>query len=196
MNSSERDPLSAIAVNIPVAKTQDRLSRLFAEHYRRVLMAAYRITGNIADAEDVAQTVFLHLGAEEDTKEIRAVSNPSSYLYRAAINGALDLLRRRKRAALEPLELASGERSTGAGSAPESEVEDMELGRQLRQAIGELAPRAAEMFALRYLEELSNREIAKLMGTSSAVVTVTLYQARSRLKKRLTELNRRRDETQ
>jgi RNA polymerase sigma-70 factor (ECF subfamily) len=46
------------------------------------------------------------------------------------------------------------------------------------------------MFALRYLEELENREIAKLMGTSSAVVAVTLHQVRSKLKKRLTELQR------
>jgi RNA polymerase sigma-70 factor (ECF subfamily) len=55
-------------------------------------------------------------------------------------------------------------------------------------AITELAPRAAEMFTLRYLEELGNREIAALMGTSQAVVAVTLHNARSRLKKRLREL--------
>jgi RNA polymerase sigma-70 factor (ECF subfamily) len=46
------------------------------------------------------------------------------------------------------------------------------------------------MFALRYLEDRENPEIAKLMGTSSAVVAVTLHQARSKLKKRLTELQR------
>jgi RNA polymerase sigma factor (sigma-70 family) len=64
------------------------------------------------------------------------------------------------------------------------------LGLLLRQAIGELAPRAAEMFALRYLEELGNREVAKLMGTSAAVVAVTLHQSKSKLKKRLIELQR------
>ena len=58
----------------------------------------------------------------------------------------------------------------------------------LRVAIGELPARAAEMFALRYLEDLGNREIAGLMGTSQAVVAVTLYQARAKLKKRLREL--------
>jgi RNA polymerase sigma-70 factor (ECF subfamily) len=46
------------------------------------------------------------------------------------------------------------------------------------------------MFTLRYLEELGNREIATLMGTSQAVVAVTLHHARSRLKKRLTEFER------
>jgi RNA polymerase sigma-70 factor (ECF subfamily) len=46
------------------------------------------------------------------------------------------------------------------------------------------------MFALRYLEEMSNGEIAGLMGTSQAVVAVTLYQSRAKLKRRLTEMQR------
>jgi RNA polymerase sigma-70 factor (ECF subfamily) len=178
--------VSAAATLIPVGEHNDRLSPLFAEHYRRVLMSAYRIAGTMADAEDVAQGVFLRLGSGEAV----AMSNAGSYLYRAAINGALDLLRRRKAAATEPLECAAAMASTEPSASPEAAISSRELGRQLRQAIGELAPRAAEMFALRYLEELENPEIAKLMGTSSAVVAVTLHQARSKLKKRLTELQR------
>jgi RNA polymerase sigma factor (sigma-70 family) len=73
---------------------------------------------------------------------------------------------------------------------PEAQASSRQLGDLLRLAIGELAPRTAEMFTLRYLEELGNREIAALMGTSQAVVAVTLHHARSRLKKRLTELER------
>jgi RNA polymerase sigma-70 factor (ECF subfamily) len=46
------------------------------------------------------------------------------------------------------------------------------------------------MFTLRYVEELDNREVAALMHTSQAVVAVTLHQARSRLKKRLSEMER------
>jgi RNA polymerase sigma-70 factor (ECF subfamily) len=140
----------------------------------------------MADAEDVAQGVFLRLGSGNAA----AMTNAGSYLYRAAINGALDLLRRRKAAATEPLECAAAMASTEPGASPETTISSHELGVHLRQAISELAPRAAEMFALRYLEELENREIAKLMGTSSAVVAVTLHQARSKLKKRLTELQR------
>jgi RNA polymerase sigma-70 factor, ECF subfamily len=56
--------------------------------------------------------------------------------------------------------------------------------------LGELSPRTAEMFTLRYVEELDNREIAALMHTSQAVVAVTLHQARSKLKKRLREMER------
>ncbi len=185
MKIPERQPVSAAMASLALLDSED-LARLFADHYRRVLMAAFRITGNLADAEDVAQAVFLRLGSGE----VPAVANARSYLYRAAINGALDLLRRRKTAASEPLESAAGVSSTGAFSAPDLQMRNKELGRQLRAAIAELAPRAAMMFALRYLEELNNREIAKLMGTSQTVVAVTLYQSRSKLKKRLMELER------
>lgn len=177
--------MSAATASIP-ALDNERLARLFADHYRRVLMAAYRITGNLADAEDVAQAVFLRLGAGE----LPDVSNAASYLYRAAINRALDLMRHRKRAVHEPLESAGRVDSNEAFSLPDVVVANKELGRQLRKAIGELPQRAAAMFALRYLEELSNGEIAKLMGTSQAVVAVTLYQSRSKLKKRLIEFER------
>jgi RNA polymerase sigma-70 factor (ECF subfamily) len=186
MSIPENQPVGAAIASLPALDT-DRLERLFADHYRRVLMAAYRITGCMADAEDVAQGIFLRLG----TGEIPTVSNAGSYLYRAAVNGALDLLRRRKAAASESLDSAASMVSADAVSSPDMETTSRELGQQLRQAIGELAPRAAQMFALRYLEELSNGEIAKLMGTSQAVVAVTLYQSRTKLKKRLIELQRR-----
>jgi RNA polymerase sigma-70 factor (ECF subfamily) len=100
------------------------------------------------------------------------------------------LLRRRKTGSTEPLENAAQIASTGPNSSPEREASSRELGEILRLAIAELPPRAAEMFTLRYLEELGNREIAALMGTSQAVVAVTLHQARSRLKKRLNEFDR------
>jgi RNA polymerase sigma factor (sigma-70 family) len=182
MKKPEGETLAAASIPIPLA---DGLAELFGEHHRRVLIAAYRITGSMADAEDVAQAVFLRLGMAN-----APVANVGSYLYRAAINGALDLLRRRKAAATEPLEGAAAVASTGRGSSPEAEAAGRELGDFLRVAIGELPERAAEMFTLRYLEELGNREIAQLMGTSQAVVAVTLHHARSRLKKRLREFDR------
>jgi RNA polymerase sigma factor (sigma-70 family) len=182
MNSQEGEPVAVGSVILPLATD---LSQLFGEHHRRVLRAAYRITGSMADAEDVTQAVFLRLASANGP-----VTNAGSYLYRAAINGALDLLRRRKAASTEPLEGAGGMAATGPGSSPEATASSRQLGDFLRLAIGELAPRAAEMFTLRYVEELGNREIAALMGTSQAVVAVTLHHARSRLKKRLTEFER------
>lgn len=184
MNKEKREPVSAAVAPLPVMEDQGRLERLFRDHYRRVLNAGYRITGNMADAEDVAQSVFLRFGAGSQP----TVENLGSYLYRSAINGALDLIRRRQTAASEPLEAAADLDSKEVQRSPEDALANKELARALRQAIGELTPRAAEIFALRYLEEMSNLEIAKLMETSQAMVAVTLYQSRSKLKKRLTEL--------
>jgi RNA polymerase sigma-70 factor (ECF subfamily) len=92
MNSPEGETLAVLMQTSPPT---EGLTAVFAEHYRRVLLAAYRITGNMADAEDVAQTVFLRLASAQGP-----VENAGSYLYRAALNGALDLLRRRKSASL------------------------------------------------------------------------------------------------
>jgi RNA polymerase sigma-70 factor, ECF subfamily len=186
MNSQKGQPVAIASPTLQPVESRQRLSELFDLHYRRVLMAAYRITGSMADAEDVAQGVFLRLTSSDEL----AVSNAASYLYRAAINGALDLLRRKTAAASEPLDLASGVASQGRGSRPEAEAVSRELVRWLRTALSELSPRAAEMFTLRYVEDLDNREVATLMHTSQAVVAVTLHQVRSKLKRRLTEMER------
>jgi RNA polymerase sigma factor (sigma-70 family) len=164
---------------LPAVIGSEHLSQLFRDHHRRVLLAAWRITGNMADAEDVAQAVFLRLLSSAD----HVVDNASSYLYRAAVNGALDTLRRRRQT--EPLEVTV---AADPAAGPEAYVAERELVERLRIALSELPARPAEIFALRYIEQLGNREIAQLMGTSQAVVAVTLHQTRGRLKKRLAEV--------
>ena len=162
---------------MPQTQTPSVLEQLFWAHQQRVLRAAYRITGNLADAEDVAQTVFIRLAASPNDK----IENPESYLYRAAINGALDLVRRRKN------ELALDDAAEAAASSPEGSPErqlsSRELGERLRLALTHVAPVAAEMFVLRYVEGRDNREIARMLGTSRAVVAVRLHQVRAKLKK-------------
>ena len=163
----------------------ERVEQLFRAHHERVLRAAYRISGNMADAEDVAQTVFIRLAGAGGQ-----IDNPESYLYRAAINGALDLIRRRQGEREVALDLASGVASTAPENSPERQLSSGELGKWLRKAIAALSPRSAEMFVLRYIEDRDSREIAQLMGTSRAVVAVTLHQARAKLKKQFQLLMR------
>jgi RNA polymerase sigma factor (sigma-70 family) len=187
MNNEKGEPLTAASAIAPFIETSAPIAQLFRDHHRRVLVAAYRITGDMADAEDIAQSVFLRIASGDAA----GMKNAPSYLYRAAINGALDLLRRRKTAGTEPLDVVADVVSTGAGAHPEAEASGRELRAWLRAAIAELPARAAEMFTLRYIEDLGNREIAAMMGTSQAVVAVTLHNARSRLRKRLAEFERR-----
>ncbi len=81
----------------PIAMTSTTalvgLAELYERHYEAVFRAALRVTGNPADAEDVLQTVFLRLLARGGDAE--AAPLPAAYFRRAAVNAAVDLLRRR-----------------------------------------------------------------------------------------------------
>ena len=77
-----------------VKRAADELEALFRDHHHRVISTAYRITGSLADAEDVAQSVFLRLARGE--VDLSGVQNMGAYLHRTAVNAALDLLRARR----------------------------------------------------------------------------------------------------
>jgi RNA polymerase sigma-70 factor, ECF subfamily len=151
---------------------------VFLEHHRRVFRAAFRVTGSAQDAEDVLQTVFLRLAQHPGG---RAPINPASYLYRAAVNAALDLLRTRRAAAVVALDDVSQDLTADATQRPDRTHEAAEIRAWLRDALSRLHPRAAEMFALRYLEGYANVEIAGLLGASRFTVAVTLHRTRRRL---------------
>jgi RNA polymerase sigma factor (sigma-70 family) len=177
----------ATAVRALKDAVTDELEKLFRTHNASVLRAAFRITGSLADAEDVAQLVFLRL-ARDDLDHSR-ISDIGSYLRRAAANAALDVLRSRKTRPQVSIEAAAS-LSSGAQLSPEQGRSAMEARQRIREALASLHPNAAEMFVLRYFEELDNREIARLMQTSQAVVAVTLHRARARLRKELREFAR------
>lgn len=166
---------------VPGSSFANNVEQLFWLHHERVLRAAYRITGSMADAEDVAQNLFLRLASGPG----RQLDNPGSYLHRAAINGALDLLRSRRDKREVELDHVAETSSGSTHDRPEQRLSDADLRRELRQALTVLSPRTAEMFVLRYLEDYDNREIARVLGTSQAVVAVMLHHARTKLKKAL-----------
>jgi RNA polymerase sigma-70 factor (ECF subfamily) len=156
------------------------LESVFREHHARVFRAAYRITGNAHDAEEVLQTVFLRLLQQGEAAP--AVENPASYLYRAAVNAALDLLRSSQVRRSVPLDAVAG-RQRAVAPTPEEQQDAAELRRWLRRALAELPPRAAAIFALRHLEGQPNHEIARTLGISRITVAVTLHRARIRLRR-------------
>jgi RNA polymerase sigma-70 factor, ECF subfamily len=153
------------------------LEQIFLEHKELVFRAAYRVTGNATDAEDVLQTVFLRLARLEKFPEI---TNLPGYLHRSAVNASLDLLRGRKDSQTLPLEDDS---NRAEAAATDHGPRSAELRDWLRHALARLNPRWAEMFVLRFIEDRSNREIAAMMKTSPAVVAVVLHRTRALLKK-------------
>jgi RNA polymerase sigma-70 factor (ECF subfamily) len=168
---------------VPIAEGAGELERLFREHHGQVFRAAYRITGSVTDAEDVLQTIFLRLASNAETPDL---ASPASYLHRAAVNAALDLMRRRGRARLVSFDsMESAQELNDPNFNPEEEHADRELRALLRHAIAKLSERAATVFALRYFEGYDNNRIAELLDTSPTVVAVTLHRARTRLRREI-----------
>ena len=120
------------------------------------------------------QTVFLRLLRR--TAQADAMDNEESYLRRAAINASLDVIRSRQSdRTLELVDIPS-HKSDGYAT---------ELRQALGRALSKLQPRSAEIFALRFIEGLSNPEIARTLGISQVLVAVTVYRTRQQLRKEL-----------
>ena len=174
--------MSSVAVfRRPHEPLAEDLEDTFREHSRLVYRTAYSVTASAQDAEDVVQTLFLQLlrrGLPPAFKE-----NPKGYLYRAAVNLSLNAVKSRRRQATsvdpEKLEVADNRPDEREVAAKD------DLQARLVDAVATLNPRAVEMLILRYEHDTSEAEIARLLGTSRAVVAVTLFRARARLKKLL-----------
>ena len=155
------------------------LEQVFMDHYEAVYRTAYRITGNGGDAEDVLQTVFLRLVRQPDRPVRDGQWLP--YLRCAAVNAALDLLRRRRSVPLAVVEPRLEEPRPG----PYEVYRGHELGDRLRAALAAMTPRAATIFLLRHVEGHTNTEIARMVGTSTGTVAVTLFRVRRHLRRSL-----------
>jgi RNA polymerase sigma-70 factor (ECF subfamily) len=151
---------------------------IFRTHYADAFRAAYRITGSHSDAEDVLQTLFLRLLRRGPDGE--SVSNLGGYVYRAAINASLDVLRSRREGQCIPLQ---DDMHVAVKGSPERMLESRETQVWLREALAAMNPRWAEIFVLRYFDELDNREIARILQISRATVAVTLHRVRRLLER-------------
>jgi RNA polymerase sigma factor (sigma-70 family) len=112
-------------------------------------------------------------------RKANALENPESYLRRAAINAALDVIRSRQADQTVPLPDDSSD------WMPTTRTENFGLRQALARAMAQLKPRSAEIFALRFLEGLSNRQIAQTLGISQVLVAVIVHRARQQLQSEL-----------
>jgi RNA polymerase sigma factor (sigma-70 family) len=162
--------------------TKDALAQefdeLFREHYPLVYRTAFSVTGNTEDAEDVVQALFMRL--YQVGLPLRFKDNLKGYLYRAAVNMSLNVVRSRKRHVL-----TSDFTQLEMPAVPESSGADPDIQTRLVEAIATLNPSAVEMLVLRYEHNYREAEIGKLLGKSRGVVSVTLFRTRARLRKLL-----------
>jgi RNA polymerase sigma-70 factor, ECF subfamily len=124
----------------------------------------------------VLQTIFLKLIRSEYTGQLK--KNPKAYLYRAAVNLSLDLLRARSRRKfthdVDHLETPAAFSNTQF---------DDELHHRLTEALSDLSPDSAHVLVLRYVHNYSDAEISRLLGTSRGAIALRLFRLRARLKK-------------
>jgi RNA polymerase sigma factor (sigma-70 family) len=154
-----------------------RIEEIFREYYQLVYRTARVVTGNHDDAQDVLQTIFLRLqrlGVPPNFRE------PKAYFYRAAVRTSLNLLRSRRRHVLT----ANFDFFENRTPSASSNIDHL-LRAQLYQAIDSLSPRTVEILLLRYVEDLTEPQIAKMLGISRGAVAVTLFRALARLRKLL-----------
>ena len=145
----------------------------YERHYEAVFRAALRVTGNPADAEDVLQTVFLRaLARGADVEDVEDVALPAAYFRRAAVNAAVDVLRRRELRA----ESVYDDRAPHVAAQP-----PLLLKEQLRRAIAALDGEDASLFLLRHVEGLSLEELSGLFRLEKNNVAVRLHRIRHRL---------------
>lgn len=161
----------------------EELAELFRAHNKGIFRVAYRITGSQSDAEDVLQTIFVRLTHGWELRDLSP--NPRAFLYRSAINAALDIVRVRKRANAVTLDVVDTDGAKFSPASPADDLADLELRELIREAVAKLEGRAAAAFALRYFEGHDNRQVAEILGTSQMVVAVTLHRARTRLRKEI-----------
>ena len=163
---------------LDAARSGDLLAfeRLMRQYERLVLVTALRLSGNLADAQDVSQEVFLklyrHLGKMTSEDAV------AGWLYRVTVNACHDLHRRygREDSLEDAGQLASSE------ADPHQALAESERGRVLQLSLRLLPEKERAALVLRDLEGLSTEEVARALGSSEATVRSQVSKARVKVK--------------
>lgn len=172
----EENDLIAIVPQVKVRPLPEELEEIFREHSKFIYRTAYRVTGNSEDAEDVLQNLFVGMLRRDLPPDFGG--NPKAYLYRAAVNLSLNVVRGHGRRSHSEALKDFGDPSTREQSRGEGEIVE-----ELRRALSELNPKAAEILILRHVHGFSDAEIADLLGTTRGTIAVSLFRSRARLRK-------------
>lgn len=156
---------------------QKNRNDIFTEIYNRYSIRIYNycvhLTGNIQDANDITQEVFVKFYQHN---EFRTHSSLSGYLYKSARNQAYIILRNKKeKIPLEDEEL----------EITEDTFENKDLSELINLAIEKLPFALKEIFILRYIQGLNYEEISAITMTNQATLRTKVYRALGKLQKLL-----------
>ena len=153
---------------------------LIRNHQHMVHSLTYRMTGSLADAEDLAQETFLR--AYEQIGSFRGTAKFSTWLYRIAGNTCLNWrqsearrFQLQSRAAEEISARLAGGRDSAAGEV--NEVQD---------ALLKLPAKQRAAIVLTVYDGLNHAEAARVLGCSETTVSWRVFAAKRKLKRLLT----------
>jgi RNA polymerase sigma-70 factor (ECF subfamily) len=157
------------------------MARAHDRYRTRLEAVAYRILKDHADAEDVVQKIFLALRRAR----FRGQASLWTYLYRAAVNGSVNVLRSRRRRESAERQLVDHQRllqPRPASADPEAKVLEGEIMASVAQALLHVKPQHRRVLTLRIMHGLTNTEIAEREGLPLATVGTWLRRGREELR--------------
>ena len=151
---------------------------LVSRYERPVFNLAYRMLGDREDARDVAQAAFLK--ALENLHRYDPKFRFFSWLYKIAMNEALDQLDRRGRhTELTDVHAANDDLLREAAAA--------DAGSRVRVELELLSPEHRAVLVLRHYQDLSYEQIGQVLDVPEITVKSRLYEAREKLRLRLAD---------
>lgn len=172
---------------------EEAYAKLFALYQDRVYTVCLRVTGNAEDALDAAQETMVTLARRIGDFAHR--SKFSSWVYRIAVNAAIDSRRRRLDAphAGVRVQVVAGDGegplhhqpSDPAHADPVGAVTRAETRTLVQEALQQINPRFAALLTLRYVEGLSYEDIAEVQETNLGTVKSRLNRAHAALREYL-----------
>ncbi|WP_419882675.1 RNA polymerase sigma factor SigW [Peribacillus sp. B-H-3] len=171
---------------------QNAFSEIVELYKDRVYQLCYRMLGNSHEAEDMAQEAFLR--AYINIRSFHIQMKFSTWLYRIATNLCIDRIRKKKPdyfldaevAGTEGLDLYS--QIASESSNPEEELESMELRKTIQEEILKLPEKYRSAIVLKYIEELSLKEISEILDLPVGTVKTRIHRGREALRKQLGHL--------
>ena len=176
---------------IKLKSSDNEAFKLLVETYQdKVTNTSFGFTHNIADAEDIAQEVFIEI--YKSINRFREDSKLSTWIYRITVTKSLDFIKtnkRKKRFAImsslfyqndEPIQIHDD-----TNNNPLENLEEQENKKALHLAINKLAQNQKIALTLNKFEDLSYKEIAEIMDISLSSVESLIFRARTNLKKSL-----------
>ena len=158
------------------------IQALVARKLPRMVQLAHRMLGDPAEAEDVAQEVFVRAWKQAPTW-IPGAARFDTWLHRVALNLCYDRLRRRReRPMAEPPE------QPDTGPAPDRGLLARDTEIRVKAALAALPERQREAVVLCHYQELGNIEAAALMGVSVEALESLLSRGRRALRGMLADL--------